>query len=151
MNPHNEEQQPRQTSILSLIAVTLASAIVGSGALWFTWFRYDSFSNRPDIPWNHWVQLIFLALMGILCLSAALLFISGRPSAWSVFKAGLSIVPLLLFFNLVVLVFRVIQNILQGNGMSFLSRLYANPLNKAMLGVVLVFILLSVLKEFKKP
>jgi hypothetical protein len=150
MNTYNEEKQPSKTSKWQSILLALTSAILGISALWFTWFLYSGIANRLDIALYNWIQLASIALMGSLCLAAAILFIIGKPSGWSVFKAGVSIVPLLLFSNLVVLLFRVIQNLIQGNGISLLSRLYASPLNKAILGIVLVLILLSVLKEAKK-
>lgn len=150
MNMEDGEKHPIVTSKWQSIVLALASAILGSGTLWFIWIRYNNSSDRLDLSWYNWVQLAALALMGMLCLSAALLFITGRPSGWSVFRAGLSIAPLLLISNLVVLFFRVVQNIIQGNGISFLSRLYASPLNKAILAVVIVVILLSMIKEIKK-
>ncbi len=150
MNTYSDEKQQKENTRLSPIVLTLTSAVLGSAALWYTRVRYDLLANHPDPSWYNWVQLALIALMGMLCLSASFLFIGGKPSARSVFRAGLSIVPLLLFTNLVVLVFRVLLNIFQGNGAAFLSRLYASPFNKAILGVIFVLILLSLLKELKK-
>ena len=150
MNTYDEENPASETSRWSLILLSVVSTILGSGALWYSWFRYTSIVNRPDFQLYNWIQPAFIALMGILCLSATILFISGKSSGWSVFKAGLSIVPLILFSNLVILIFRVIQNILQGNAIPFISRLYVSPLNKAILAVALMLTLLSVLKGMKK-
>lgn len=150
MNTYDEENPTSETSRWSLILLPVVSTILGSGALWYSWFRYNSIVNRPDFQWYNWIQPAFIALMGILCLSATILFISGKSSGWSVFKAGLSIVPLILFSNLVILIFRVIQNILQGNAIPFISRLYVSPLNKAILAVALMLTVLSVLKGMKK-
>jgi hypothetical protein len=150
MNFYREENQPRQMPKWSQPSLALVSAILGVGVLWFVWFRYSGISNRPEISLYHWIQLVSIALIGILCLSAAILFIAGKPFGWSVLKAGLSIVPLLLFSNLVVLLLRVSQNVMQGHGISLLSRLYASPLNKAIVGVVILLILLSVIKDVRK-
>ena len=114
------------------------SIILGGGALWYTWFRYTSMINQPDSQWYGWVQLALFVLMGILCVSAAVLFILGKSSGWSMFTTGLSIVPLILFSNLIILVFRGIQNIMQGNADLFLDRLIAQPQKIVLIVIVLI-------------
>ena len=146
MNENNAVNQPPKW-LSSLLPV--ASAILGGGALWFVWVRYNSIVNRPEIHWYDWLQPAGMTLVGILCLLATVLFIAGKRSAWSVFKAGLSSIPLILFINLLILMFRIIQNIFQGNAIAFLSRLYASPLNKVILAVVIIIILLSIVKGMK--
>lgn len=128
----------------------LLSAVLGGGALWIAWFRHQHIVNQSEFHWYAWIQPIGLVLAGVLCLLATILFILGKASAWSVFKTGLSIVPLILFTNLLILVFRVTQSIVQGNGASFISRLYASPVNKVILAVVVIVILLSIIKETKQ-
>lgn len=145
----NEAKLANQTPKWILNLLPLISTIFGGSALCFAWFRYNSLVNRPEFHWYDWIQPAFIVLMGILCLLATLLFISGKPSGLSVFKVGVSIVPLILFSNLVILVFRVIQNIIHGNAIPFISRLYASPLNKAILAVAVILILLSMVKEMK--
>ncbi len=149
MNIYRQEKQ-NDTSRWSLILSAFASALIGGGALWYTWFRYNGIVNQPNFYWYNGVQLAFLALMGFLCLWATFLFIAGKPSGWTVFKTGLSVLPLLLFTNLVMLGFRVIQSAFQGNAATIISRLYASPLNKAILMVVIILTLLSLAKGIKK-
>jgi F0F1-type ATP synthase assembly protein I len=95
------------------------------------------------------VRPVLMLLLGVSCLVAFTLFIMNRPSAWSVFMGGLSIIPIMLFTNLVVLIFRVLGNIVQGNTDAFLSRLSTSPL-KVILNIIVVVIVLSVIQAIKK-
>jgi hypothetical protein len=108
--------------------------------------------NHPDVYWYNWVQTAGIALMGILCLSAALLAIAGSPSARSVFSFGLSIVPIILFTNLMMLVIRGIQNILQGNATVFFDRLFEQPFRILfILAIVIALAVLRSLNEKREP
>lgn len=137
------EQTPKW--FLNLLPVV--STVLGCGALWFAWFRYNNIVNRPEFHWYAWIQLAFIVLMGILCLLAALLFLLGKSSGWSVFTYGLAIVPLILFSNLVILVFRIIQNIIQGNAQPFFVSLFTQPRNLIIPMVVIVLMLLGYLDK----
>src|SRR5688572_15870784 len=127
MNTNSEEKLMDQTPKWLLNVLPFISTILGCSALWFAWLRYNSLVNGLEIHWYDWIQPVFIALMGLLCLWATPLFILGKPSGLSVFTYGLSIVPLVLFSNLVILVFRMIQNIIQGNAQSFFDSLFAQP------------------------
>ncbi len=151
MDPYSQEKQgeePRGTAVL----LTLSSALVGGGALGYAWLRYQGLVHDPNPNFYGYqgVQLAFLALMGFLCLWATFLFMAGKASAVTVFKTGLSVLPVLLFTNLLMLIFRVIQSALQGNAATFISRLYVSPLNQVILTVAITLLLLSVAKGIKK-
>lgn len=151
MNDNFEEipTGARPTWLLPLMP--FLGLILGVGALGYAWFRYSGILNRPEPHWYQWIQPALFGLMGILCLSAAILFILGRASAWSIFKLGLSIVPLVLFSNLVILVARGIQNIVQGNTTFVLERLIAQPQKLLLILVVLIALgLLGSLNESAK-
>jgi len=137
-----DEQSTAETPQWLLNLLPFISIILGSGALWYAWLRYNSILNRPDYQWLSWIQPALIALMGLLCLSAAVLFIAGKPSGWSVFKVGVSIVPLVLFSNLVILVFRVIQNIIQGNASPFFDRLLTQPYKILLIPIVIIALVL---------
>jgi hypothetical protein len=89
-----------------------------------------------------------LALVGLICLWAALLFLLRNSNALSALKFGLSLVPLVLFVNLILLVIRVIINILGGNTGYLLERMVSRP-EKVLLVPILVLVLavLSVLSK----
>jgi hypothetical protein len=99
--------------------------------------------NQSGFLWYGWIRLAFMLLIGILCLLATILFILGKSSGWSVFMGGLFMVPLMLFSNLVILAFRVIQNIVQGNAQPFFDRLFTQPENIAIPIVVITLVLLG--------
>jgi hypothetical protein len=135
-------QMPKwQSSLLSLV--------IGCGALWVAWLQYSDLANQPQLDWYVWIRPVLLLLLGICCLVALILFMIGNPSALSVFAGGLSIIPIMLFSNLIVLIFRVIQNLAQGNTDPFLSRFSASPL-KVILNIIVVIIVLSVIQVLKK-
>jgi hypothetical protein len=146
MNMHVEEKQAKTPRwVLSALALVL-----GIGSLWFTWLRYESLSSQPDFYWYNWIQIAGIALLGVLCLWASVLFLWGKSHGWSVFKAGLSIVPLVLFFNLMILLYRVVQNILQGNASFFFERVLSQPYKVILVVVILVALtLLRSLQENK--
>jgi hypothetical protein len=147
MNTYDEERQSKMSG-RSPGLLAFVSLLLGSGALWFTWLRYDGLMNQPDAYWYNWVQLAGIALMGILCLLAALSFILRGPSAQSLFKLGLSIVPIILFTNFVMFVFRVVQNILQGNANGFFERVFTQPYKILLiLALLLVLAVLGSLNE----
>ena len=147
MNIDDEGRRSR-TSRRSLILLALSSLVIGSGAFWLTVLRYESLAKQSDFYWYSWVQLAGIALVSILCLWAAILFILGRPSGRSVFKLGLSVVPIILFVNLMILVFRGIQNIFQGNANFFFERVFAQPYKILfILAIVIVLTILSSLNE----
>lgn len=127
----------------------MLSLLVGSGAFWYAWSQYNTLVNQPQLDWFAWIRPVLMLLLGIACLVASAFFVIGNPAAWSVFMGGLSIIPLMLFSNLIVLIFRVIQNIVQGNTDPFLSRLSTSPL-KVILNIIVVVIALSVIQVIKK-
>jgi hypothetical protein len=123
--------------------LALSSLLFGSGALWYGWLLYTGLVKRPDSYWYNWVQIAGIALVGVLCLWAGTLFFFGRPSARAVFKLGVSIVPILLFSNLMMLLFKVVQNIFQGNASFFFERVFAQPYK--LLFLLLIVIAITVL------
>jgi hypothetical protein len=127
----------------------LIAAVLGAGALWVARLQYISIMDQPQSEWYAWIRPVLMGLVGILCIMAAFLFIIGKPSAWSVFVGGLSIIPIMLFSNLVILIFRVIQNVMQGDANPFLSRVSSSPL-KVILNIIVVVIILSVIQGIKK-
>lgn len=128
----------------------LLSILLGSGALWLAWVRYQNIVNGAGFFWYSWIQPVGLVLVGVLCIVATILFLLDKASAWSVFKTALSIVPLMLFINFIILLFRIAQSLIQGNAISFISGLYASPVNKVILTVVVIVILLSIVKETRQ-
>jgi hypothetical protein len=153
MNPI-EDQGQNNKARSSTILLALSSLTLGGGAIWWAWLRYEDLARQSDSYWYSWVQLAGMALVGILCLLAAMLFFQGRQSARSVFKLGISIVPIILFANLMILVFHGIQNVLQGDASFFLDRILAQPYK--LLFILVIVIALAVLgslneKEKQQP
>jgi hypothetical protein len=136
-----DDQTPKWFGMLPLL--------VASGAFWYAWSQYNYLVHQLQPDWYAWVRPVLMLLLGISCLVAFILFIMNRSSAWSVFIGGLSIIPIMLFTNLIVLIFRVLYNIVQGNTDAFLSRVSTSPL-KVILNIIVVVIVLSVIQAIKK-
>jgi hypothetical protein len=149
MNTTNQEISTDQTPKWLITLFAFIAAVLGVAALWVAWFQYGEILNQPQANWYVWIRPVLMAVVGILCLVALVLFVAGRPSAWSVLVGGLSIIPIILFSNLVILILRVIQNIMQGNTDPFLSRFSESPL-KVILNIIVVVIVLSVIQGIKK-
>jgi hypothetical protein len=136
-----EEKSSNETSRRMQVLLPFVSTIFGGAALWYAWIRYNTILNRPDLYWYDWIQLAAILLVGILCVSATFLFLLSRPSGVSVFKIGISIVPLLLFSNLVMLVFRVIQNVIRGDASLFFDRLFSQPHKFILIPIVVIILI----------
>ncbi|WP_028612837.1 hypothetical protein [Paenibacillus harenae] len=127
----------------------LFSAVVGGGALWYTWIKYLDMAE-PAVPWYGWIRLAFTLLIGVLCLAATVLLLLGKPFGMSVLKGGLTLVPIMLMMNLVILVIRIIQNIALGKAQPFFERIFTEPRNFAIPIIVMSLILLSVISKKEK-
>jgi hypothetical protein len=144
----NIEPKGKQNQDGSKLSYVIAGSILGGGAFWLAWLRFNQLSSWENFYLYGWVQAAGIALIGILSLWAALLFTFGRPSAQSVFKVGLSLIPILLFVNLTILLFRGFDNLLQGNANFFLERLFAQP--SRVLLVLVIVMALAVLNSWNK-
>lgn len=136
MSDNFEETQAGETP--KQLLLSLLSSILGVAALGYAWLRIGSLMNLPVVHWYQWIQPALFGLMGILCLLAAILFLFGRAPGWLVFKFGLLMVPLVLFSSLIILLFRVIQNMLQGNTTFIFDRLLAQPQKILFILIVLI-------------
>jgi hypothetical protein len=136
-----EDPTPKWFGVLPLL--------VACAAFWFAWSQYDHLVHQPQLEWYAWIRPVLMILLGVSCLVAFTLFIAGNTYAWSGFISALSIIPIMLFTNLIVLIFRMLQNIGQGSPDAFLSRLSTSPL-KVILNFVVVVIVLSVIQAIKK-
>lgn len=149
MDNNSQEKLAYQTPKWLINLTPLAAIALSGAAFWYAWLKYNNIMNQLESHWYVWISPVLIVLVGILCLLAAILFIAGKPSAWSVFMGGLSIIPIALFSNLVILIFRVIQNTVQGNADPFLARLSTSPL-KTILTIIAIVIVLSVVEGIKK-
>lgn len=149
MNHKSEEKVIDQTPKWLVNLTPLIAIALGGVAFWYAWLKYNNIVNQPEFHWYIWISPVLMVLVGVLCLAATILFIVGRTSAWSVFMGGVSIIPLILFSNLVIFIFRIIQNTVQGNADPFLSRLSTSPL-RTILTIIVIVILLSMVEGIKK-
>jgi hypothetical protein len=147
MNTNSGEKLGNEMPRWLIAVLPIISAVLGGVALWYTWFRYTEMIGQSGFYWYEWVRPALIAGVGILFMVATLLFLLSKSSGWSVFKLGLSMIPLILLLNLIVLIlFRVIPSVVQGNAIPFIAKLYEQPHNKVLLGIAIVVILLSVVK-----
>ncbi|MBD2871383.1 hypothetical protein [Paenibacillus arenilitoris] len=125
----------------------LLSTVVGGGALWYTWFKYNEMVEQAGGPWYGWIRIGFTLLIGVLCLAATVLFLFGRSSAWDVFKTGLFLVPVMLVANLVILVIRAIVSVVQGEAGPFFDKLFDSPQNIIIPVIVIALVTLGVMSK----
>ncbi|WGU96168.1 hypothetical protein QJQ58_07950 [Paenibacillus dendritiformis] len=125
------------------------SAVLGFGALWYTWYRYHDMANWPAAPWSDWIRLGFMSLLGILCLAASILLLLGRPSGMQVFTGGLAMVPLMLVSNLIIFGFRMIYRLIQEGAQPLWDHLL-QPKNAIIPIIVIALALLSSLTAGEK-
>jgi hypothetical protein len=139
LREHEEHEMPKRLRIF----LSLVSAILSGGALWYAWLRYSGTLDQPaPFWWYDRVQPGFIALAGILYLLATILFLLSSSAGWSVLKAGLSIIPLLLFSNLMVFIVRIVQSVLQGNASFFFERVIAQPHKFILIPIIVIALML---------
>lgn len=137
------ESPQKLTGLLPLIA-----SITGLAILIYSVSRYNDLLNQSESFWYHWFQTALVALIGIVCLiSAFISVLSKQRMGWQLFIVGLSLFPIILFINLLVFLFDVIQGVLAGETLPLISRLYESNPAKIILGIVAALILLSVVKK----
>lgn len=124
------------------VGFSILSLLLGGGALWYAWIRYTNLISRVDENWYGWINPSMIVLFGLACFWAAFLFITRNTSALSFFKLGLSIIPLTLFTNLVILVIRVIGSLLQGNTAPLIDRILSQPHKFLLIPIVIIAMML---------
>ncbi|UHA72544.1 hypothetical protein [Paenibacillus sp. 481] len=145
-NYNNQEQERRVSTDWFVNILPLLSASLGGAALWYTWFMYGTLA-QADVPWYNWIRPAFLLLCGILCLVSTALFVLGKSSAWSVFKGGLFMIPMMLMSGLIMLVIRAIQHVIQGSAQPFLVQMFTDPKNLIIPIIVMAFVILGSLSK----
>jgi hypothetical protein len=142
------ESDTEKTFNVQPILLAFISLVLGGTAVWYAWLRYASLMSRIDTGWHEWIQPLMVVLFGLLSLWAAVLFMLHKPDGLSYFKLGLSIIPLILFVNLVILLLKAVAGILQGNAAFLLDRVLSQPHKFIMIPIVIIaLILLGVLNN----
>ena len=133
--------------------VILFSFIQGSVGLWYSWYRYHNVVNQVDTQWYQWTHLILIGLGGGLCLLATVLFLFQKSLAWSVFVAGIVMIPLVSFIIMVVSRgYGYVQDMVQNNVASYWTLLspWAIAVQSFSIVAVLISYAWSYVEERKK-
>ncbi|KEK24569.1 hypothetical protein [Bacillus gaemokensis] len=130
------------------------SAIFGGSSLWYTWFKYSDRIYQPEFYWYDWIRPILLVIMGILLLTATLLFILDKSSANNMCKLGFSMIPFILFSNLVIFLFKISKKafdyMIQGNRIPSFNISYPSPIDKIILIALVMIIVRKILTNGPK-
>ncbi|MFY0758022.1 hypothetical protein AB1K32_03950 [Metabacillus dongyingensis] len=146
MSNNDEEKSKDQPPKWLLPILPFISLALGGASLWFSWFRYTRMVNQFGFQWYNWIQPVLLVLAGILFFYAALLFIIGKPSGWAILINGISVIPVILFINLVILIGRGIVHLIKGAEMPSISALYSSSIDKSLLTAAVIIIVISIVK-----
>ncbi|MGI2329035.1 hypothetical protein [Planococcus sp. YIM B11945] len=120
MKKNHEETYSQQPQWVQ-IALPFASLFLAALAFWYTWSKYTDLINAPEVSWLQWApRLSLIAVAGLLFLGSAVLYLLNRQSSWSAFIAGLYMVPVILFVNLIVFLM-VLTGKLFGNANGVIS------------------------------
>ncbi|AEG59952.1 hypothetical protein [Desulforamulus ruminis] len=94
--------------------IPLISVILSALAFSYVVYRY----NQASLELVHWVRIIIFALIGIVSLFSAVLYAFNKELSWKWVIGGLSLIPILLALQLILLfmnIFKVaIGSILEG-------------------------------------
>ncbi|RRJ63474.1 hypothetical protein EHV15_11455 [Paenibacillus oralis] len=127
--------------------LALLSALLVAGAFWYTWYSYQDWMAGTGVPWYGWIRLAFTLLIGVFCLAATLLFIMGKRSGWSVFRAGLVLVPVMLASNLIILIIRAVIGVFEGKALPLFEKIFSDPKSIAVPVIILALALLGALSK----
>ncbi|MFE5323087.1 hypothetical protein ACFQ88_30855 [Paenibacillus sp. NPDC056579] len=146
----NESKTSNENPVWLLKWIPVLSSALGGGALWYSWLLYHEMA-LSGLAWHGLIKAVFMAGAGILCLAAAVLFLAGRSSGWSVLKGGLSLIPIMLMTNLMILLIRGVLALVQGEAQPFWDRLFSEPKHLIIPVIVVAFALLGVLNKRSNP
>ncbi|MEC0329526.1 hypothetical protein P4H42_07810 [Paenibacillus macerans] len=146
---HQDRKEKLAPDSPDWLGKTLAflSALLGAGAFWYTWYSYQDWMAGTGVPWYGWIRIAFMLLIGVFCLSAALLFIMGKRAGWSVFQTGLMLVPVMLASNLIIVIIRAVIGAFQGKTLPFFEKIISDPKSIAVPGIILALALLGALSK----
>jgi hypothetical protein len=144
------ESNSQNVSAKQEVLLCFTSVLLGGAAIWFSWLRFTNLFSRPNVSWYEWIQPSMVVLFAFLCLVAAILFVLRKPDAVSFFKLGLSVIPLILFINLVILLFRAAASVWQGDAGFILERVLSQPHKFILIPLIIIaWILLDRLSKSK--
>lgn len=137
MNDHlqssGQNTSTRQQAMLCFMSIVLSGA-----AIWYTWLRVTNLVSRADDRWYEWIQPLLMVLFAVICLVAAALFLFRKSEAASYFKLGLSVIPLILFVNLMILLVRAAASVWQGDAGFLLERVLSQPHKFVLIPLIIV-------------
>ncbi len=155
MLEHWSTEAPEWVVRILPIFCAAASGIV----LIVTGIFYSDKWNTTGLHWFDWIQAALLALACIMSLVAAALLAMRKPAGWDVLLTALCVIPAIMAFRLAIavltiagtLVARVFDNAGHLIDVSVLDRINLNPVNIAIVIVVLAVILFSLPGSAGKP
>jgi hypothetical protein len=124
------------------IWLSFLSTLLGCAAFWYAWLRFTNLLGRSDTNWYEWIQPSLVFLFGLMSLGSAVLFILRKADASSYFKLGLAIIPLTLFINLLILLFRAVTSLWQGNAGFLLERVLSQPQKFILILVIIIALIM---------
>lgn len=165
MNNDTEEKKNGEAHEWPVNLLPIVSTFIGGGALWYAWFKYSDYINHPDIGWHQWIQPCLILLLGIICLSATLVFIKNKSSGWRLLGIGLSLIPIVLLLNLFIFVIGLIAKgfgyageVIRGAEESpwekmsdFPEAIFSmSPINLILQAIIILLVIVSVTWKMKK-
>jgi hypothetical protein len=108
-NQCNVQSAERQPGWLPFMRPFISAAL-SVGAFGYVGVRYTDLTAQPGgFPWVQAVPLAVMTLAGVLAAVATFLLIAGQASGRSVLRYALSLIPAVLFLNLLLLLGRLVK------------------------------------------
>ncbi|MBD8498578.1 hypothetical protein [Paenibacillus arenosi] len=151
MTNHNQEHSTTLFADWMQKVIPVLSVLLGGAALWYTWYMYNDNMNTLDFPWYGWIRVACIGILGIFCVTAALLLLLSKPLGWNVLKLGLSIIPFMLFSGLVIVGIRGIYYLFNNSSALFerFEQFIMDPSNLVIPIIVVALLLLGKLNQTK--
>jgi len=132
--------------------VPVFSLVLGAVAFWYTWSRWQDLTSGTEDVWYEWARPAWTMAIGIVFLAAAVIYLAGKSAAgWSAFKLGWVLVPVMLFTNLILLLIRVVQGVVQGHAWPIFEKIADHPLKFVTIpAIIIALIIISKLTSSNK-
>lgn len=133
--------------------VPFVSIILSILVFSYVWFRYNQLST---ILLENWIRFIIIGVIGVVFLFSALVFFLNKEGGWKWFIAGFALLPVLLFFQLILFAIRAVQTlsgfVLEGSipkPLQMFIENYPSKFDVVILAVLLIIGVSWIIKKLK--
>lgn len=132
------------------LAFPFLSIILSGASFWYVFYLV----NQESLQFIQWIRLIIFALIGVILLLSAIIFIFHKALAWKGFIFGLSLLPVLLCLQLCLFIITIIRmligSIFQGQLPEPIRMFIENYPSKYDVAIIIILLIVGFLVVINK-